>query len=397
MTLYDFVLTFWPVILIDFTRSVGKSLFLLVHVIWRRFRPLEFDPTFLPKISIIIPAHNEERIIVRSIESALEANYPYKEIIVVDDGSTDRTYSFARPYARSGKIKLIHRDVASGSKSGALNYGLFFSTGDLVISVDADTILERNSLREIVKPLSDPRYSAASGNVRILRGEHGGMNLLVRIQAYEYLISMELGRRFQAIAGTLLIISGAFGTFFKKNVDSLGQYDKDTITEDFDLTFKMRKLGKRLAFVENAVAWTFAHELWRDWRRQRIRWTRGQAETLWKHRNLFTWGSFDWKLVLAVYDMLFIDMILLFIRFGWLAILPLLDLPTFPYVMSLSIFFYMFMELFSILTAGLLSPRKRDLRYAYLFPVMVLLYRPYYALIRMWAYLGWVLKKESRW
>ncbi len=269
LTLYDFVLIFWPVILIDFVRSVGKSLFLLLHALYRKIWPLKFDTTYSPKISLIIPAHNEEKIIVRAIESALETNYPSKEIIVVDDGSKDRTLQLAQPYSRSGRIKLIHRDVTSGSKAGALNYGLFFSTGEIIITVDADTLIERNSLREIVRPLSNPSYSASSGNVRVLRGEHGGTGLLVRFQAYEYLISMELGRRFQSIIGTLLIISGAFGAFFKENVQSLGEYDRDTITEDFDITFKMRKLGKRLAYAEKAISWTFSPESWRDWRRQR--------------------------------------------------------------------------------------------------------------------------------
>ncbi|MGD2200678.1 MAG: glycosyltransferase family 2 protein [Candidatus Bathyarchaeota archaeon] len=351
----------------------------------------------MPKISLIIPAYNEEKIIVRAIESALEANYPNKEIIVVDDGSDDMTYQLALPYSNRGQIKLSHRDVSSGSKAGALNYGLFFATGEVIVTVDADTLIERNSLIELVKPLGNPDFIASSGNVRVLRGEQGGMNLLVKIQAYEYLISMELGRRFQALARTLLIISGAFGAFYKNLVTSIGGYDRDTITEDFDITFKMRKLGKRLAFAENAISWTFAPERWEDWRRQRIRWTRGQAETIWKHRNLFAKEGFDLKLVAAVYDMFFIDVIVLLIRFIWMIALPIIYLPTYPYVMLLSIVMYFIMELFTIITAGLLSPRKGDLRYVYLTPIIVLFYRPYYALVRFWAYLTWLFKLESRW
>ena len=245
LTPLTFLLTFWPVFLIDFVRSVVKSCVLMVHALYRKLRPVEYDPDYMPKVSLIIPAHNEETIIERAIESALETNYPNKEINVVNDGSTDRTYQLALPYSRKGRIKLCHRDVANGSKAGALNYGLFFASGDIIVTVDADTLIERNSLRELIKPLSDPAFSATSGNVRILGGEGGAMNLIVKIQAYEYLISMELGRRFQALSGTLLIISGAFGSFHKRFVKSIGQYDGDTITEDFDLTFKMRKLSLR--------------------------------------------------------------------------------------------------------------------------------------------------------
>ena len=397
LSIYDFLLIFWPLVIIDFLRSVGKSILLLSHALLRKMKPLKTEPNFAPKISLIIPAHNEETIIVRAIESALETNYPNKEIIVVDDGSTDRTYQLAQPYARSQRIKLVHRDEASGSKAGALNYGLFFSTGEVIITVDADTLIERNSLRELVKPLSDPRYSAVSGNVRVLSQEHGAMNLLVRLQAYEYLISMELGRRFQALAGTLLIISGAFGAFFKKNIETLGEYDSDTITEDFDITFKMRKLGKRLAFAENAIAWTRAPDTWGDWKRQRIRWTRGQAETLWKHRNLFGKRGFDLRFVIATYDMVVIDVLLLAIRYIWLIFLPLLNLSTFPYVMLTSLILYLLMEITTIITAGILSPRKGDLKYVYLAPLMVVFYRPYYSLVRLWAYFGWLLKWEIRW
>ncbi len=117
LTPLTFLLTFWPVILIDFVRSVVKSCFLLAHALYRKLRPLEYDPGYMPKISLIIPAHNEEAIIERAIESALETNYPNKEIIVVDDGSTDRTYQIALLYSKNGRIKLGHRDVASGSKS----------------------------------------------------------------------------------------------------------------------------------------------------------------------------------------------------------------------------------------------------------------------------------------
>jgi len=154
-------------------RSVVKSCVLMVHALYRKLRPVEYDPDYMPKVSLIIPAHNEETIIERAIESALETNYPNKEINVVNDGSTDRTYQLALPYSRKGRIKLCHRDVANGSKAGALNYGLFFASGDIIVTVDADTLIERNSLRELIKPLSDPAFSATSGNVRILGGEGG--------------------------------------------------------------------------------------------------------------------------------------------------------------------------------------------------------------------------------
>ena len=398
LTLVDFLLMFWPLILVDFIRAISKSTVLLLHAVYTRF--LKRDGAiseFYPKISLIIPAHNEEKIIVRAIESALEADYPKKEIIVVDDGSTDRTFYLAHPYAKKGLIKLVRRSVASGSKAGALNHGLLFATGDVIVTVDADTILERNALKEVVKPLANPKFSAVSGNVRVLMGEHGGKNILVKLQAYEYLLALELGRRFNSLIGTLLIISGAFGAFWKRYVESLGHYDKDTITEDFDISVKVRKLKKRLAFAEKAIAWTFVPETWRDWKRQRIRWTMGQIETLWKHRNLFLKEKFDLRFVLAVYDMLFMDLILLFIRFSWFLGIGILYLQKFLYILLLSLVSYLAIELLLIITAGLLSPRKHDLKKAYLVPIVVLFYRPLYALIRLEAYLKWFLGQKAKW
>lgn len=397
LTISEFTLIYWPLLAVDFARSVGKSIFLLSYAVYRKIRPIRFKDGFLPKLSLLIPAHNEEKIIVNAIESALETDYPNKEIIVIDDGSKDKTYQLAYPYYQRGLIKLLHRDVASGSKATALNYGLVFASGDVVSVVDADTLLERNSLREIVRPLSNSDISAVSGNVRILRGEHGSNNLLVKLQSYEYLISLELGRRFSSIMKTLLIISGAFGAFWKENVCSLGEYDKDTITEDFDITFKMRKLGKRLYFADKAVSWTFVPETWKDWRRQRLRWTKGQAETLWKHRNVFLKKGFDSRFVIAVFDMLFTDIILLFVRFIWIGYILFMFRNVFIYIFAFSIILYMICEFVTIITAGVLSPRKNDLKKVYLFPVVVLFYRPYYSLIRLKAYIDWIRKKRSVW
>jgi cellulose synthase/poly-beta-1,6-N-acetylglucosamine synthase-like glycosyltransferase len=384
-------------LVIDFFRTIGKCAFLLVHALYQRVRPPIFRSDFLPKVSLIIPAHNEEKIIVRAIESALETDYLNKEVIVVDDGSKDRTFQLAFPYSRKGLIKLLHRDVASGSKATALNYGLVFASGEVIVVVDADTLIERNSLREIVKPLSDPSISAVSGNVRIMGGEDGSRNLLVRLQAYEYLISLELGRRFSSIVRTLLIISGAFGAFWKENVRSLGEYDKDTITEDFDITFKMRKMGKRLYFMDRAISWTFAPETWQDWRRQRTRWTKGQAETLWKHRNVLYARGFDIRFFAAFFDMLFMDVFILFMRLTWFVYLLVFYSPTFIYITVFSFMLYLALELVAFVSAGLLSPRKSDLKYIYLLPIIVLFYRPYYSLIRMKAYLSWVLRRKSSW
>jgi len=397
LTLLDFLLLYWPLIVIDGLRSATKNITLLLDWVFRKIRRKKEASLIYPPLSLIIPARNEEKVIENSILAAIEAVYPYKEIIVVDDGSTDRTYEIAAKYANKGLIKLVHRDYGSGSKAGALNYGIFFATGDIAIALDADTLIESTALMEIVTPFNDPDIVAVSGNVRILRGEKGGNNLLVKLQAYEYLHSLELGRRFNSLLGTLLIISGAFGAFRLKDLKSLGQYSTDTITEDFDLTIMLRKLNKKIVFKDKAISWTFCPETWRDWRRQRIRWTRGQAETLWRHRNLFSRNKYHISYMAAVVDMIFMDFGLLFIRIGWALYYALNYAKLFPYVLILMYVIYLVIESVTTIIAGALSPMKSDLKKIVLAPVMVLFYRPYYAVIRFYAYLQWAIGGKSRW
>jgi len=397
LTLFDFLLMYWPLIVVDAVRSVGKSIVLMGDWTRKKLTPGPKDPAVYPLVSLIIPAHNEEAAIERAIIAALETVYPNKEVIVVDDGSKDKTREIAQPYADKRLIKLIHRDDASGSKSGALNYGILFSSGEIIISVDADTLLERDAIMEAVRGFNDPKVNAVSGNVRILRGDNGGENLLVRLQAYEYMQSLELGRRFASLVNTLLIISGAFGAFKKSDVVSLGVYSTDTITEDFDATFKIRKMNKRIVFAEKAVAWTFVPETWKAWKRQRIRWTRGQYETIKKHRNILSKSGFDLSFVLAVYDMIIIDFVLLFIRTIWLPFYVIIYGANALYVITFMFMLYLGLETLQFLVAGVLTPRKEDLKKAWLIPIMVIFYRPYYALIRFWAYLQSFTGRKKQW
>jgi len=142
----------------------------------------------------MVPAHNEEKVIAQTIDSLLRQDYPNLEVIVVDDCSTDRTGEIAQNFASKGLIKLVRLEKASDSKARAVNYGIPFSRGEIIVTVDADTILEPSSIFELVEAFSNPAVGAVSGNIRVLNR----VNLLTRLQAYEYLVAMEAGRRFQA-------------------------------------------------------------------------------------------------------------------------------------------------------------------------------------------------------
>ena len=391
-------------ILLDFVRSYGKSIFLALHAVFMMFVRMkrwimgDSEKTFteMPGVSIIIPAHNEERSIIRSIESALETNYRNKEVIVVDDGSSDRTYQRALPYAKKGLIKLAQRSV-SGSKAGAVNYGLFFAKNDIIIVVDADTLIERNSLRKLVKPYIDSSVIAVSGNVRILSGDNERDNLLVKLQSYEYFLSLDMGRRFNAITGTIMIIPGAFGSFRREIVKSVGGYDTDTLTEDFDITLKMLKTKGRISFAGDAISWTFAPDTWRAWRRQRIRWTRGQIETMHKHRNVFSSQRFGLSMITAFSDMFFMDFSSLLIKTVWMVLLPFFYSDVLGYVLVLLNILYILSDVLALLVVCALSSSWGFLRKIYLIPLMVFFYRPYYGLVRLKGYFDWFQGTTGRW
>ena len=144
--------------MVDVARNVGKTISLSVFKIKRHFRPLRFGTasTANPKISLLIAAHNESASITKTIKSALESTYWNKEIIIIDDHSTDDTYQQALPYSERGLIKLVKRSGGKGSRAATMNYGSNFATGDILMMTDADTLLDRNALSEVAKYLSLP-------------------------------------------------------------------------------------------------------------------------------------------------------------------------------------------------------------------------------------------------
>jgi cellulose synthase/poly-beta-1,6-N-acetylglucosamine synthase-like glycosyltransferase len=204
---------------------------LALHQLIIKVRPLQFlsIENAQIKISVLIPAHNEGASIRKTIESILENTYPNKEIVIIDDHSTDDTFQQAYPYYKKGLIKLVQRSQGVGSKSGAINFGIVFATGDLVLVMDGDTLLERNALAEVAWFMTVSDMVAVAGNVRILSGDYGVVNLLTKCQSYEYLIAFELGRRIRLMMKILVIIPGAFGAFRKPAVKEVGLFDKDTL------------------------------------------------------------------------------------------------------------------------------------------------------------------------
>ena len=376
-----------------------------------RLRPkVHYDSLYNPKITIMIPAHNEERGIENAINSILGAEYNNKEIIVIDDGSSDNTYEIAKKYSDQNLLKLIHRDQASGSKAAALNYGSAYATGDLILCMDGDTVVEPQALHRIVGHFKDDGVVAVAGNVRIAGGDPGPdnlpiHNLLTKLQSYEYIVAMELGRRFSTLGFTTIvaIISGAFGVFRKNVFESVGKYDKDTITEDFDLTLKMLKRKdsnkNSIKFLGDAVAWTYCPSKLSSWIKQRERWAFGEYSTLRKHGIMKKDSPRTRPTKLSMF---FFDFVLNILFVGYVAVLAILsvfgviDIHSLSNVIILTSILFILMESATFLSSNVLSSKK-NYGLFWLVPIMALCYRPLLKFIIFKANIKAIFNKGVKW
>jgi len=390
ISIYDALLIVWPALLFDLSRSIGKAVTLPIDVILRALRPPPRD--FKPKlISIIIPARNEEETIGLCIESVLENNYPWKEIIVVDDESQDNTYLVAKKYEETGIVKVVRKDP-SGYKASSINYGLLFTRGEIILSLDADTLISRDSLEWVARYFQDEELVAGSGNLRVYNRD---VNLLTRLQAYEYFISFDMGRRTQSLLRTLLIIPGAAAIYRRSLLESMGYLDR-TLAEDFDVTLKFHKVRGRLIFMPEVLAWTDVPVDWRSWMKQRIRWSRGQLHSLRRHSQLFFRRRFGMPGLVGAPDMVLMDFVLLFAWFIWFLWVIIAQISIYNLILLL-IPVLLFSEFLAISTSRIVSRDPEPLSILILFPLAAFFYRPLHNIIRYVGYLYEVLGKQIEW
>ena len=238
---------------------------------WMRLPP--------PPVSVIVPAHNEEAGIEATVRSLLDNDYPAPvEIIVVDDGSTDRT-AWIVHNLRWPNVRLISQE--NGGKPSALNTGIAHARHDVLVLVDGDTVFQRDTIGNLVRPLANPAVGAVSGNTKV--ANRGG--ILGRWQHIEYVIGFNLDRRMFDVLQCMPTIPGAIGAFRREALRSVGGVSGDTLAEDTDLTMAVRRAGWRVEYEESALAWTEAPSSLRQLWRQRYRWCYGTMQAMWKHRR----------------------------------------------------------------------------------------------------------------
>ncbi|GAC1436909.1 MAG: glycosyltransferase [Solirubrobacteraceae bacterium] len=253
-----------------------------------RMKRLPKDLGHTPAVSILVPAFNEEVGIERAVRSLSGSRYPGAlEVIVIDDGSTDRTSEIVSGLELPN-VRLIRQ--ANAGKAAALNRGLAASRHEIIVTVDGDTIFEEEALLHLVQRFREPDVGAISGNTKV--GNRRG--LVGRWQHIEYVMGFNLDRRMYEILGATPTVPGAIGAFRRKALADIGGVSGATLAEDTDITLDIGRAGWHVVYAGDARAWTEAPTTLRGLYRQRQRWAYGTFQSIWKHRHSL-WRREDGK------------------------------------------------------------------------------------------------------
>ncbi len=261
-------------------------LFILLNSIWiglffgskkKKYRRNSVEP----KVSIIIPAYNNAQTIEKTINCVLKMDYPDKEIIVVNDGSTDNTLKICKKFEKQKKIKLISYSKNKG-KAHALNRGIKSAKGEIIVTVDADSYPKPDSLKKLVKYFSDPMVGAVAGTIKV----HKKKNFLTLSQSLEY-IHQGFQRLCQSFINAVMVAPGPLTAYRKEALVKAGYFEDNTLVEDFDMTIKIHKVGYKVVSEKKAIAFTEVPITIKKWWRQRVRWSRGGVQIFKKHLDIF--------------------------------------------------------------------------------------------------------------
>ncbi len=270
----------------DILMSARLLLVGLFAIIDRLRRPhREASPGFNPRIAVLVPAYNEEKVIVRTIRSVLNSDYDNLHVIVIDDGSSDRTFEVARAaYPReiaAGRVQVLTK--ANGGKAAALNYALEQLDEEFYVGIDADTVIAMDAISKLIPHFEDPKVGAVAGNAKV----GNRVNLWTRWQALEYITSQNFERRALDLFNVVMVVPGAIGAWRTAGVKEAGGYPLNTVAEDADLTMNLLEHQYKVVYEDRALAFTEAPIDASGLMRQRFRWSFGILQSVWKHRLAF--------------------------------------------------------------------------------------------------------------
>ncbi|MDE2630740.1 MAG: glycosyltransferase [Alphaproteobacteria bacterium] len=265
--------------------GIGRLLLLCGLSLWNHRRASAGDPPPTPDeaiaVSVVIPAYNEEKVIASTVARILHSDYRNLEIIIVDDGSRDRTADIVRErFGKEARVTLV--SVANGGKAKALNLGFARACGEVIVALDADTEFDGDTISRLVRWFTDPKVGAVAGNAKV----GNRVNMITRWQALEYIVAQNLERRALAALGTLTVVPGAVGAWRRTALAEIGGFPYDTLAEDQDLTIALQRAGYEVHFDSSAIAWTEAPATFRGLAKQRFRWAYGTLQCLWKYRHM---------------------------------------------------------------------------------------------------------------
>ena len=248
----------------------------------RHGRYRDYENSFFPTVSVIIPAFNEEKVIIKTVRAILKSTYPNFNVLVIDDGSKDQTFELARKaFQDNPRVKVFTKE--NGGKSEALNFGIAKTDAEIVVTLDADTVFLSNTIGKLVRRFIDKRIWAVAGNAKV----GNRINLLTRWQALEYITSQNLDRRAFEIMNCITVVPGAVGAWRRRAIIEAGGFSSSTLAEDADLTFAIIRRGHQVAYDDEALAYTEAPDNTINFVKQRFRWMYGTLQTIWKHKDTF--------------------------------------------------------------------------------------------------------------
>jgi len=268
----------------------GRLLFIGALALYDRLRQRKYPAhgqanAYRPNVAVLIPAYNEEKVIVRTVRSVLDSSYSNLRVIVIDDGSKDGTLQVTRgAFADEEKLgRVLVLTKANSGKAEALNYGLaHLEDEEIFVGIDADTVIARDAISRLVPHFLDSRVAAVAGNAKV----GNRVNLWTRWQALEYITSQNFERRALNTLGAVSVVPGAIGAWRVSAVQEAGGYHTDTVAEDADLTMALLRRGYRIEYEDLALAYTEAPINANGLMRQRFRWSFGILQAIYKHRKV---------------------------------------------------------------------------------------------------------------
>ncbi len=261
--------------------GVMRFAIIMTLALFRRRHIVTQTTVDLPRVSVVVPAYNEERLIVRTVETLLGSQGVEIEIIVVDDGSTDHTAErVLEKFSANSRVRFIRQE--NSGKAEALNTGIAAAREEIIVALDADTIFMRDTIAKLAAHFTDPKIGAVAGNAKV----GNRLNLLTRWQALEYVTSQNLDRRAFEKLNCITVVPGAVGAWRRSAVVEAGGFLSNTLAEDADLTMRMVRNGYRIVYEPDAHAYTEAPQTFRAFVNQRFRWMYGTLQACWKHREI---------------------------------------------------------------------------------------------------------------